>query len=241
METKSHVSTIALFARALHKQGLVCAIKLIGCRFLKKDVSVGSKFSPVSINLRALHKDLEIFHSIHNAREYPDIIDPSVTLVIDAGAHVGIGSLRFAYMFPNAKILSIEPNQANFGALSKNVNPVSRIETINAAVWKSKTQLAIRNPDAADWAFQVIEDPAGPIRAVSLNDYIGESVGRIFVKLDIEGAEAIVLSENTQWLDRIDYLLIEVHDCFPAVFKALEQRSYSCRIVGEYLFFTFKK
>jgi FkbM family methyltransferase len=236
------ISMFPLFARALHKQSLWCAFKLCAARMLKKDVHIRSRYANVPVRLRARSHDFEVFHSIHNANEYPVVQDSGVVLVIDAGAHAGIGSLRFSHMFPGAKIISIEPDANNYKALLENTCTVAQIEPRHAAVWFRQTKVSISNPNDMDWSFQVSETAGAQVDAITLTDLIPENtVGKVFVKIDIEGAEAQVMLNNTEWLRRIDYLLIEIHDCYAQVFEGLVGLKYTCRISGEYLFFTFKR
>jgi FkbM family methyltransferase len=238
----NHVSLFPLMARALHKQSPWCAVKMLTARLLGINVKLRSRYADTPVRLRAGSHDFEVFHSIHNANEYPQVADSDVCLVIDAGAHAGIGSLRLAHMFPQAEVVSVEPNQDNFTALRANTAPVSRIRPINAAIWYRSAKLAIRDPQAKDWAFQVAEAAGAELDALTLNELVPtNAAGKVFVKLDIEGAEAEVMPKNSEWLRRIDYLLIEVHDCYAEVFKALKGLKYTCRISGEYLFIQFKR
>jgi hypothetical protein len=57
-------------------------------------------------------------------------------------------------------------------------------------------------------------------------------------KIDIEGAEKEVLSENNEWLSRTKILIIELHDkkkkgCSNAFFSALSGRNFECHPFGQ--------
>jgi hypothetical protein len=49
-----------------------------------------------------------------------DHLDGRVETIIDAGANVGVESMRFRHNHPNAKIVSIEPDAGNFYILHHN-------------------------------------------------------------------------------------------------------------------------
>jgi FkbM family methyltransferase len=152
-------------------------------------------------------------------------------LIIDAGAHVGFATLYYANRWPEARIIAVEPEANNCRLLRMNCASYPNVTIIEGALWHERTRLQIVNPDALSWAFQVDKclepnSQGNPVEAYTVSDLLkigGES--RIsLLKIDIEGAEYNVFSYNPQpWLDKVDGILIELHDRFrPGSRKALD-------------------
>ena len=61
-----------------------------------------------------------------DGKEYDFAVDrPSV--IIDAGANIGLASIWFASKFPEARILAIEPEKSNYELLVRNVEPLHHV------------------------------------------------------------------------------------------------------------------
>ena len=159
---------------------------------------------------------MDVYSEIFHSKEYElDLGNPEY--IVDAGAHIGISSVFFACKYPDATIVAIEPEPANFEVLKINVAGYPNIKAINAGLWSRKTHLRINDSNVDTWAFQVVEDDeGGGIPAIGVHDVIAEfDMPRIDVlKIDIEGSEIEVLSSHALWLDSTRNLIIELHDRF---------------------------
>ncbi len=169
--------------------------------------------------------DQSVFDEVFLAREY-DIDAAAPTVIVDAGAHIGLATVFFAERFQGAAVIAIEPEPTNFEVLRKNVSAYPRVRPIRAGLWSRSTWLRIENPDAATWSFRVIEsDQPTDLPAVSVADVMQlHGLDHIdILKMDIEGAEQEVLSHSTDWLSRVGNLMIELHDRYrPGCTAALE-------------------
>ena len=61
------------------------------------------------------------------------------------------------------------------------------------------------------------------------------------LKLDIEGSERELFSKNTDWLDHVSVIIIELHDrfqpgCAKAVYQKLVERQFHQEVRGENIF-----
>ncbi len=161
--------------------------------------------------------------------------------IIDAGAHIGLASVFFANRYPQATIISLEPNESNFEMLVRNSTGYPNIHPIKAGLWSHSTALKITNPNAETWSFCVTESPeGGDVEAVSVSALMKQfDMDKIdLFKMDIEGSEIKVLSTNNDWLDHVNALVIELHDrfqpgCSDALDAAFEQRPFSRTCTGE--------
>lgn len=218
-----------------------------------------------TISLRSISSDIATYNQIFIHHEYDIRSTKHATmflermenrkgsvLVIDCGANVGCGAAWFALQFPDARIIAIEPDLENWNLLRHNVKQFPNAEALHAAVWSTETEVVISNPDARPWAYQTEEvnvdagEKVGDvIKAITLNSLIDrcDPTATVIVKMDIEGAEREVFSQNTSWLDRVDLLIIEPHDnLFPwqgnsrNFMAAVASRPMDYQIVGENLF-----
>ena len=185
-------------------------------------VRLASKHSAHRLFCRPGTSDLAVFAQIYCTREYRCLDDVrDARLVIDCGANVGYASTYFLTRFPDADVIAVEPDRANFDALRANVAPYgARCKTVNTGIWSHPTGLVMSDEpwgDGREWARTVRPARVGETPAMTATDISSllEDSGhsRISVlKIDIEGAEAVVFGANYhQWLSRVDNLVIELH------------------------------
>jgi len=161
--------------------------------------------------------------------------------IIDAGANVGLASVLFANRYPDAKIIAIEPEQANYDLLCRNVQSYPNITTIKAGLWSHRAHLIIENPESKSTGFRVKEtEDATGLQAYGIEDLM-EMLGTSYVdviKMDVEGAEREILLNSDSWIDRVGIILVETHDrhrpgCTAALEWAIEGRDFDRSSVGE--------
>ena len=153
-------------------------------------------------------------------QEYAANLPPVAETIIDAGANIGLSAVWFADRYPAARMLAVEPEPANFDILLRNTAAYPNIRCVRAAVSNNGDDLEIANPGTAPWGYQVTakrsHSDASVVHAVTIKDLLDELVtDRLDVlKMDIEGSELEVFAHPEQWLDRIDHIIIELHDRF---------------------------
>lgn len=178
------------------------------------------------VYLRPGTSDQDVYDEIFVLKEYKlDLGRPR--FIVDAGAHIGLSAVYLAERYPEATIVALEPEDANFALLSLNAKPYPNIHPMKAGLWSRKAALKIEDPGAETWAFRVVEDPTGlGIQALGIQDVMQQfGASRIDVlKMDIEGSEVQVLNHSKSWLGAVGSLIIELHDRFqPGCSQALEQ------------------
>ena len=201
--------------------------------------------------LRPGTSDVATFDEVFLGREYDlPFADFAPRHVLDVGANVGYASVHFATQWPQASVLAVEPEAANAVLLKRNTGAYRHIDALHAAVWSRPTSLAVENPHADANAFRMTEanDGGGPrIPAFTLSQLIARlGCERLdLLKMDVEGAEAEILRNAADWLDRVNVLIIELHDrlvpgCGEALSAALHGRRFRQEIVGQNLAIDFR-
>jgi FkbM family methyltransferase len=234
------------------------AVSIHNTPFVMKKISVGIPKSKYEIILRLHTTDIPTFDQIFVRYEYENENLPgAANAVVDLGANIGLASVFFGLKYPNAKILSVEPEEGNYKAMVNNTAALGeRVQTENAAVWvrDGLIYLHTESEDGAplgEWGVQVSErlsenqSPTKCFKLSTLLDKAGfDSVD--ILKVDIEGAELEVFSNGAEeWLSRINLIVIETHDRFRpgsevAVRRALYPMFDELPLSRESLFFRRK-
>jgi FkbM family methyltransferase len=200
------------------------------------------------ITLRGATTDVSCFEKVFIHEEYSSPFDLSPKVIVDAGANVGMATLYFASRYPEARILSIEPESENFKFLKKNCAGLSNVMLMQAALWPVYRRLTISDNGAGQWAYSVTEqnvtDSTNEVSPITMEDILERlEVSRIdLLKLDIEGSERELFSIDAEaWLGRVEYIVAELHDryrpgCAKAFYSALATRNFTQEIRGENIF-----
>ncbi|MEO6809462.1 MAG: FkbM family methyltransferase [Isosphaeraceae bacterium] len=200
--------------------------------------------------VRTNSSDLNVFQQIFVEREYSCLDTMTdARLIVDCGANVGYSSAYFLSKFPGCQVVAVEPDPGIFAALQRNLaNYGSRATLIHGGIWSHTAPLVISQDlyrDGREWTRQVrMAEPgeAADVEGVDVGSILSNSGhDRISIlKMDIEGAEAVVFSENCQsWLDKIDTIAIELHDdssfgnASEIFFKAIHSQGFQISRSGE--------
>ncbi len=183
----------------------------------QQEISVPGIRYPIS--LRKNSSDYDTFYQaiVHNQYKFNYRITPQV--IIDGGANIGLASIALKNLYPQAKIIAIEPDAENFAQLNKNLQPYSDIYTIQAGLWNKNAILKVSDKyNVGKWGMiteEVEEETAETIQTITIGnimdkyqlDYID------LLKLDIETAERELFSSDYGgWLPKVKVIVIELHD-----------------------------
>lgn len=135
-------------------------------------------------------------------------------LIIDGGANIGLATIYFKDLFPNAKIIAFEPDPDIFKILKNNIQVfnLSNIQLIQKGLWDSNTRLNFWSEGADAGLITDLDKSRSSqieIETISLKEYLDRRVD--FLKLDIEGAETLVLKDIDKYLDIVDRIFVEYH------------------------------
>ena len=184
-------------------------------------------FDDLKVLVRRTSSDVPVFSQVFYYKEYKAVVDiirePStIEYIVDAGANVGFTTLFFSKYFPDAKIISIEPEEGNYAMMLKNfqLNDCRAI-MLKQALWSKNENLEIDREfrDHREWAIAV--KPAGigkeRVEGITLPELCKKyQMPRIdILKIDIEGAERFLFADEATagtFLPMTRYLAMEIHD-----------------------------
>jgi FkbM family methyltransferase len=172
---------------------------------------------PTTLTLRPFAGDLFVLYEVLAFNAYhiaPSLLPTNnVRVIVDCGANIGITSLFLAARYPEATILSIEPDPGNFTLLKTNVAQVPRILPIRACVTGTRQSAVRFTRDQAAWGNRITTDAHGVlVPAVTIEEVCKQNgIEKIdLLKLDIEGAEEQVL-KRAAFLARTEHIIVELH------------------------------
>lgn len=199
------------------------------------------------VELRGATTDIRCFLKIFIDRDYSSPFQISPRFIVDAGANTGLSALYFAATYPDATILAIEPETDNFLLLKRNCAHIDQIKPLHGALWSMPGSVSLTCAiDGQAWTFSIERKGKpilGSVEAFTIQQLLEMAPeGHIdILKLDIEGSEKELFSKNTDWLDYVSVMAIELHDryesdCAKTVYQKLVQRNFQQEIRGENIF-----
>jgi FkbM family methyltransferase len=161
--------------------------------------------------------------------------------ILDCGANVGLASLFFRRLYPQARITAFEADPALFAILEANLqaNGAGEVETRHAALWTSAGTLTF-HCEGSDSGMVgslpgAVDGRAVDVPSVRLRDVLNEGPVDL-LKLDIEGAEDLVLADCAPALRQVKAIVMDLHEFDPAarqtprVLEQLAQAGFSYAI-----------
>jgi FkbM family methyltransferase len=193
-----------------------------------------------------------LFAEVFGNEEYFFTTSNKTPFIIDCGANIGMATLYFKMLYPNAEVLAFEPSPLCFQVLQKNVmaNRLSNVTAVNKALanYKGKAELFDFSRGkgilCATMLFEKTEQKKPylvPIECDLLSSYITKPVD--LLKIDIEGGERAVLEDLDKHgkLSFIKKMVLEYHhhlpdggtiDALGKFLATLERYNFGYQIVG---------
>jgi len=183
----------------------------------KNHIEVQRYNAPAPLTVRNHTEDLLVYSQIFDNSQYEVQFEEAPRVIIDAGAHIGLTSVYFAQRFPDARIISLEPDPGNFELLKLNTAHYEQITPLNVALWDSSGTISLKDFGLGNWGFQVSDESAGAraqVVAITVPDLITRyNLDQIdLFKVDIEGAEREVFRVAETWINRVRSLIVELHE-----------------------------
>jgi FkbM family methyltransferase len=157
-------------------------------------------------------------------------------LFIDIGANVGYYARLLEHNF--RRIIAVEADPVIFGYLKRNCHSCRNCKIINAAVADSNGVALLhehpRNPGGSSVAYGV-DWKAVKVRKISMSTLLENEPEADLVKVDVEGAELMVLKGAAPVMSKIRSWIIERHDTVPAngLVTWMKRYGYTCTWLDE--------
>jgi FkbM family methyltransferase len=140
--------------------------------------------------------------------------------ILDCGANIGLASLYFKRLYPQARVSAYEADPEVHAILCENLrnNGASDVEAIHAAIWTQNGEISFRCEGADSGTIETFADglrgPTREVPALRLRDLLHRDPVDL-LKLDIEGAELDVLADCGDALANVSALLLDLHELRP--------------------------
>jgi FkbM family methyltransferase len=186
-----------------------------------------------TVHIRKDSSDMAVIHQVIVKNQYGPLTGlvrhkypGKIDTIIDAGANIGLATLHLKRNFPEARIISLEPDQGNYQMLLKNIaaNQLTKVVPLKAGLWRSRKHLKVvyDTGDGREWSFSVEEtavEAEDTVAGYGISDLMHDNGWEYIdiLKIDIEGAERFVFEEDgavRSFLARTRFLAIEIHDQF---------------------------
>jgi FkbM family methyltransferase len=134
-------------------------------------------------------------------------------VIIDCGANIGLSSLYFKSIYPNATLHAFEPDAVLFQLLEKNalVNDFTNTHLHQAAVWIEDTNLSFSSKGSEASHIDLSNQSEHQVKAIRLSSFLTQFEHVDFLKMDIEGAEFQVVADCLEGLKKVDLFFLEYH------------------------------
>jgi len=145
--------------------------------------------------------------------------------IIDVGASIGMFTKAANYLFPEAIIHSFEPLKSSFAKMKSLIGDNKNVKMYNFALGEKNEHTAI-NESSYEYSSSILEmsdehKNAFPYTAESTKQEIDVKIldevfddkaieKPVLIKLDVQGYELNVLKGATNFLDKCDYIIIEL-------------------------------
>lgn len=142
-------------------------------------------------------------------------------VIIDAGGYIGTSAIAINKLFPNAKLIAVEPSLDNITIMKKNLITHPEIKIVyGALVGEPKDKIQLKNRLTGEWGFTVVPNPSDipqaenmcEVPAYMIEDLVEKAEDIGILKLDIEGGEFDILEKDVETLRKINVVFAELHD-----------------------------
>jgi FkbM family methyltransferase len=190
----------------------------------RRDWTISFRYPPpigtIRLVLRANGSDSFVHSEIFEHEYYSLPVERPPATVLDLGANIGLSTIYFARMFPGARLACVEPIPENLQVLACNLNLNGiEAEVISAAIDVCDGKVWMESINGY-YGHKIVAERGHSftgqfeVSAVSIPSILRRlGWSRIgLLKMDIEGHEWRLLSENCDWLHVVDTMCFEWHD-----------------------------
>ncbi|MEP7319451.1 MAG: FkbM family methyltransferase [Panacibacter sp.] len=141
-------------------------------------------------------------------------------VIIDCGANIGMATLYFKHLYPEAKIIAFEASPHIYQLLKQNIenNHITNTDLYNIALYDEEKELSFFSGSGFQNLVGSVKQNRGggnevKIPAKKLSTYL-KTMDRVdLIKMDVEGAELNIINDlfSSSLLQKADQYIIEYH------------------------------
>ena len=178
-----------------------------------------------TINIRM--QDVATFFEVFYIEIYKSSLK-KCEVIVDLGAHIGLASLYFHTIYPQAKIYCVEPSSASFDLLVLNIQEAHHYK------------LAISNNNGTGFIKESVNgvnnslNKSGTeVETITFPDLLTKlNIQKIdLLKIDIEGAESLLFESVNDWKNKVDNVIMECHGNANEITQQLQTTTIKYKIV----------
>lgn len=159
-------------------------------------------------------------------------------IIIDCGSNIGMGVLYYKQKYPHSEIYCIEADKAIANILTKNIesNQLKNVQVIAKAAWLNNDGVYF-NADGADGGN--IASEGEKIESLDFNQFLSTFEEIDFIKIDIEGAEKVLVPKCFDSLSKAKNIFLEYHTSYndqqnlSEILAGFESRGYKYFLKSE--------
>jgi FkbM family methyltransferase len=200
--------------------------------------------------LRTHSTDISVLSEIFLKKEFAPVfreMKQAPTTLVDLGANTGLVSRLFLARYPEARLLAVEPEPGNFALLLKNLappglghqeGPLRSGRLALQAFVGAQEGTASPVSESGEWGYRMDQGEANgaPIPVRPLGALLREmELDRVsLLKCDIEGAEEQLFADCREWIESVDWMLVECHPPYSGErlqrdLEAVPEARFQCR------------
>ena len=173
--------------------------------------------------LRSHTTDVSVLGEILVSGSYEEAVAElrsSPSRIVDLGANTGLAARWMLERFPDARVVSVEPESGNVDTLRHNLEGYGeRARVIPACIGARERRVALdRSRGEFGFAMRELDDPLAPGETTVVTmDAVFAALGADdvdFLKCDVEGAERELFESNADWVRRVELMSVECHAPF---------------------------
>lgn len=149
-----------------------------------------------------------IFREIFIDEEYYFKALDNTPYIVDCGGNIGLTTIYFKWLYPKAKILVFEPEEENIKLIKKNIfgNSLKNVELVEKAIGSQVKEITLYGNRILSTIHEDLIEEQHKLNSSDrehksvigvdlLSNYLEKNVFIDYLKMDIEGAEAEVISD----------------------------------------------
>jgi FkbM family methyltransferase len=161
------------------------------------------------VGLRPGTSDADVLWDTFVGEYHLPTIEP--TKILDLGANIGLTAAHFAHRYPTATVVAVELDAELAGIARRHTQAwATRVEVVHAGVWSDDGEITYSIGFGEEFGAHIADGGAQTAPAVSMKTLLSDGAVD-YVKMDIEGAEGVVLSKAVEWAGRVGEIAVEVH------------------------------